>query len=85
MFSAFGSVEDADCFDGRLSDHIPSCSHYMLALHLPTLPHLLHRYIFPIWALGLYRRLVLLGQERDPQGDAWLCAVSANVASSANC
>ncbi|WIA35779.1 hypothetical protein OEZ86_004168 [Tetradesmus obliquus] len=41
-----------------------------------------YRNIFPIWALGLYRRLVLLGHTRDSssssgQGDrAWLCAVS---------
>ncbi|KAF8057901.1 GgCAS1 [Scenedesmus sp. PABB004] len=44
-----------------------------------------YRNIFPIWALGLYRRLVLLGEARDSgpagapagaPGRAWLCAVS---------
>jgi hypothetical protein len=34
--------------------------------------------VFPIWALGLYRRLVLLGEQRSstPGGsNAWCCAV----------
>lgn len=46
--------------------------------HTPTL-----RNIFPIWALGLYKRLVLggakrLGAEGRKPGDAagWVCAVS---------
>lgn len=49
---------------------------------------LYRRNIFPIWALGLYRRLVLLGHGRlggaAPAADgvgvapgrSWLCAVS---------
>jgi hypothetical protein len=42
-----------------------------------------YRNIFPIWALGLYRRLVLGGAKRLPPGAprpeggaGWVCAVS---------
>lgn len=64
------------------TQHRPPPSHPPIPPpHLPPPPP--KRNIFPIWALGLYRRLVLGGARRvapeaRPQGDAagWVCAVS---------
>lgn len=57
-----------------------TCAIPLSCPHLPRLchsPSVTRRNIFPIWALGLYRRLVLQGLTRDTSsGDVWVCAVS---------